>query len=42
MTSGITTAAVITAGVHTRAVRVRRAVADDHGDDDDMVTEMMK
>ena len=40
MASGITataviTAAVIAAGVHTRAVGVGRAVADDHGDDDD-------
>ena len=35
MASGITTAAVIAAGVHTRAIGVGRAVADDHGDDDD-------
>ena len=35
MASGITPAAVITAGVHTRAVGVGRAVANDHGDDDD-------
>lgn len=35
MASGITAAAVIASGVHTRAVGVGRAVADDHGDDDD-------
>ena len=35
MASGETAAAVIAAGVHTRAVGVGRAVADDHGDDDD-------
>ena len=39
MASGIATAAIITAGVHTRAVGVGRAVADDHGDDDDDGTE---
>ena len=35
MASGETSAAVIAAGMHTRAVGIRRAVADDHGDDDD-------
>ena len=35
MASGITTAAIIASGVHTRAIGVGRAVADDHGDDDD-------
>lgn len=35
MASGITTAAIIAAGVHTRAIGVGRAVADDHGNDDD-------
>ena len=35
MASGETAAAVIAAGVHTRAVGVGRTVADDHGDDDD-------
>ena len=35
MASGITAAAIIAAGVHTRAVGVASAVADDHGDDDD-------
>ena len=35
MTSRETSAAVIAAGVHTRAVGIGRAVADDHGDDDD-------
>ena len=35
MASGETAAAVIAAGVHARAVGVGRAVADDHGDDDD-------
>ena len=39
MASGETAAAVIAAGVHTRAVGVGRAVADDHGDDDDDGTE---
>ena len=39
MTSGETAAAIIAAGVHTRAVRIGRAVADDHGDDDDNGTE---
>ena len=36
MASGITAAAaVIATGVHTRVVGVGRAVADDHGNDDD-------
>ena len=39
MASGITTAAVIAAGVHTRAIGIGRAVADDHGDDDDNCAE---